>query len=90
MAQGLVTFSSANVREVVDETKEAYANMRRLMDRLIAIRNGIDYEAVAIATGAGDLSAAAGLMLFDNLDSAMGGLTTANNALSNMDIGANN
>jgi hypothetical protein len=58
--------------------------MRRLMDRLISIRNGNDYVAVATATGASD-----GQTLFDNIDAAIAGLTTASNALSNMDQVAN-
>lgn len=84
MAQGLVTFTSNSVANRVTETKQAYLNMRRLMDRLIAIRNGNDYAAVAAATGASD-----GQTLFDNVDAAIAGLTTAYNALSNMDMGAN-
>lgn len=83
MAQGLVTFTSGNLAGRVDEVKTAYLNMRRLMDRLIAIRNGTDYAAVAAATGASD-----GQTLFDNCDAAMGGLTTAYNALSDMDLHA--
>lgn len=84
MAQGLVTFSSLSVTRRINETKDAYLQMRRLMDRLIAIRNGDDYAAVAAATGASD-----GQTLFDNLDAAIAGLTTAYNALSNMDSQAN-
>lgn len=85
MAQGNVTKVNANVAARVDEVKVAYAHIRRLMDRLIIIRNGTDYAAVEAATGAapGD-----GQAVFDNLDAAMGGLTTANNALSNMDVNA--
>lgn len=84
MAQGLVTYTSRSVRDQVNKTKDAYLQMRRLMDRLIAIRNGTDYVAVAAATGASD-----GQTLFDNLDAAIAGLTTAYNALSNMDASAN-
>jgi hypothetical protein len=84
MAQGLVTFTSDSIGRRVDETKAAYLNMRRLLDRLIAIRNGNDYAAVAAATGASD-----GQTLFDNIDAAIAGLTTAYNALSNMDSHAN-
>jgi tRNA C32,U32 (ribose-2'-O)-methylase TrmJ len=91
MAQGLVTFSSSSIGQRVDETKSAYLNMRRSFDRLIAIRNGNgtnnDYAAVALAVGAAD--AAAGQRVFDNMDAAMGGLTTSYNALSNMDAHAN-
>ena len=91
MAQGLVTFTSASIGHRVDEAKTAYLNMRRAFDRLIAIRNGNgqnnDYAAVAAAVGAADV--AAGQTLFDNMDAAVSGLTTAYNALSNMDIRAN-
>lgn len=80
MAQGLVTHTSTGISNRVEETKTAYLNMRRIMDRLIAIRNGTDYIAVASATGASD-----GQILFDNIDAALAGLTTAYNALSNMD-----
>ncbi len=91
MAQGLVTFTSSSIAHRVDETKTAYLNMRRAFDRLIAIRAGNgtnnDYAAVAAAVGAAD--AAAGQRVFDNLDAAIGGMTTAYNALSNMDANAN-
>lgn len=85
MAQGNVTQINAGVAARVDEVKVAYAHIRRLMDRLIIIRNGTDYAAVAAATGAAD---GEGQNVFDNLDAALGGLTTANNALSNMDLNA--
>lgn len=83
MAQGLVTYTSVTIAERVNEVQRAYLNMRRLMDRLIAIRNGTDYTAVATATGASN-----GQTLFDNVDAAIAGLTTAYNALSNMDVQA--
>ena len=82
MAQGLVTYTSTNIAQRVDETKLAYLNMRRLLDRLIAVRNGVDYAAVEAETGA---AAGKGQTLYDNLDAAVAGLTTAYNALSYMD-----
>jgi hypothetical protein len=85
MAQGTVTKLDADIAARVDEVKVAYAHVRRLMDRLIIIRNGTDYAAVATAAGAAD---GEGQFVFDNLDAALGGLTTANNALSNMDVNA--
>lgn len=85
MAQGIVTQINPSVAARVDEVKVAYSHIRRLMDRLIVIRNGTDYAAVAAATGAPE---GQGQMVFDNLDAALGGLTTANNALSNMDVSA--
>lgn len=88
MAQGLVTYTNANVAARVDEVKVAYAHLRRLMDRLIAIRNGTDYAAVAAATGTVPNDATAGQTIFDNLDAAVAGMTTAYNALSNMDKNA--
>lgn len=88
MAQGLVTYTNANVAARVEEMKVAYAHIRRLMDYLIVIRNGTDYAAVAVATGCVPADATEGLKMFDNLDAALGGMTTANNALSNMDKNA--
>lgn len=85
MAQGNVTQVSPAVAARVDEVKVAYAHLRRLMDRLIVVRNGTDYAAVATETGA---APGTGQTVFDNLDAALGGLTTANNALSNMDLNA--
>jgi hypothetical protein len=85
MAQGNVNQISPTVAARIDEVKSAYAQIRRLMDRLIVIRGVNDYTAVAAALGCvpGD-----GQTAFDNLDAALGGLTTANNALSNMDKNA--
>lgn len=88
MAQGLVTYTNSNIAARVDEIKVAYAHIRRLMDHLIVIRNGTDYAAVATATGCTPANATTGQTLFDNLDAALGGMTTANNALSNMDKNA--
>jgi hypothetical protein len=89
MAQGYVKYTNANVAARVDEVKVAYANLRRLMDTLIVIRNGTSYDLVAAATGAiGEDQGDVGLKIFDNLDAAMAGMTTACNALSNMDKNA--
>lgn len=88
MAQGLVNYTNADVAARVDEVKVAYASLRRLMDYLIVIRNGSDYAAVATATGCAPANATTGQTIFDNLDAALGGMTTANNALSNMDRNA--
>jgi hypothetical protein len=85
VAQGLVNYTNENVAARVDEVKVAYAHLRRLMDALIQIRNGTDYQAVAEATGCTPANATTGQTIFDNLDAALGGMTTAQNALSNMD-----
>lgn len=85
MAQGNVTSINAQTAARVDEVKVAYEHMRRLMDRLIVVRNGTDYAAVAAYLGC---SVGEGQNAFDNLDAALGGMTTANNALSNMDQNA--
>ena len=92
MAQGFVTYTNEDVGARVDECKVAYAHLRRLMDYLIVIRNingaNNDYQAVANATGCTPANATTGQNIFDNLDAALGGMTTANNALSNMDKNA--
>lgn len=88
MAVGLVTHTNASVAARVDEIKVSYGHLRRLMDHLIIIRNGTDYAAVATATGCTPANATTGQTIFDNLDAALAGMTTANNALSNMDKNA--
>lgn len=91
MAQGLVKITNPHIIACVDEVKVAYLKMRRTMDAMIVMRNGTDYEAVAVAADAsGDAltPAEAGQRVFDNLDAAMAGMTTAYNALSNMDKNA--
>lgn len=95
MAQGLVTYTNPRIAAAVDQTKVAYLNLRRVMDALIAIRSGNgtadDYEAVAAIVDAsipGQNAIVAGQTAFDNLDAAIAGLTTAYNALSNMDKNA--
>lgn len=88
MAQGLVSYTNEDVAARVDECKVAYAHLRRLMDYLIVIRNGTDYQAVANATGCQPANTTTGQTIFDNLDAAMAGMTTVNNALSNMDKNA--
>ena len=85
MAQGLVTFTSMNLAQRVQEVKVTYMNMKRVSDRLIALRNGTDYVAVATAVGS---PIGTGQTVFDNIDAAIAGLTTAYNALSNMDVQA--
>lgn len=89
MAQGYVQIQNATVSARIDEAKVAYANFRRMFDALLVIRNGNEYDKVAAALGAvGADQGDAGLKAFDNLDAAMAGLTTAYNALSNMDENA--
>jgi hypothetical protein len=88
MAQGYVKFQNPQISATVDKIKNAYAEIRRLMDALIVIRNGTDYQAVSDATGSTPSGASSGQTIFDNLDAALGGMTTANNALSNMDENA--
>lgn len=92
MAQGNVTQLNGSTRARVDEVKVAYAHIRRLMDRLIIVRNGTDYAAVAeylgITDGTPEELAILEQRAFDNLDAALAGMTTANNALSNMDLNA--
>lgn len=89
MAQGFVQFQNPPTTACINGIKESYAELRRIMDRLIVIRNGSSYDLVAAALGAvGADQGDAGLKAFDNLDAAMAGLTTAYNALSNMDQGA--
>ena len=89
MATGYVTFQNPTVSARVDEIKAAYGSIRRVMDALIEVKNsggGNNWAAVAAAVGAAD--ATAGQTVFDNLDAALGGMTTANNALSFMDENA--
>ena len=72
----------------IDEVKVAYAHLRRLMDRLIVLRvSDVDpqWPPVAAYCGGADGEGAA---IFANYDAAMAGLTTAYNALSNMDQSA--
>lgn len=89
MAQGNVTYSSQKVVDVVDSVKEAYADTKRLVDRMVAMRaGGSDYTSIAAAAGCNPATSAEGLKLFDDVDAALGGLTTAYNALSQMDNSA--
>ena len=86
MAQGQITQLGPHVASIVDEAKTTYAHIRRLMDRLIILKgDGSNYAALEAATGA---AAGTGATVFDNCDAALGGATTMNNALSNMDINA--
>ena len=89
MAQGFVQFQNQKIETAINNAKDVTAEFRRILDRLIVIRNGTSYDLVAAAVGAiGADQGDAGLKAFDNLDAAMAGLTTAYNALSNMDQGA--
>ena len=89
MAQGFVQFKNQKIETAINNAKDVTAEFRRILDRLIVIRNGTSYDLVAAAVGAiGADQGDAGLKAFDNLDAAMAGLTTAYNALSNMDQGA--
>lgn len=82
MAIGFIKPQSATVRARVDEAKAAYASNRRLLDVLIEAK-AVDNATLQAALGEADTTAA--LKVFDNLDAAMAGLTTAYNALSKMD-----
>lgn len=82
MAIGFIKPKDANIRARVDETKNAYGNMRRLFDAMIEANNiGIATLQAAI----GEANTTDAQTVFDNLNAAMAGLTTAYNALSKMD-----
>ena len=89
MAQGLVTYSNQKVVDVVNEVQSAYASTKRLLDRMVAMRaGGTNYTTIATAAGCVPADSAAGQTLFDDVDAALGGLTTAYNAMSQMDNSA--
>ena len=86
MAQGQITQIGSHIAAIVDEAKISYAHLRRLMDRLIILKgDGSNYAVLEIATGA---ATGTGATVFDNIDAAVAGATTVNNALSNMDMNA--
>lgn len=96
MPQGLVKVTNPHIIAAVDQVKAAYLTMRRTMDAMIAERAGdgtnSDYEAIAALADAslpGQTDPAVlGQTVFDNMDAALAGMTTAYNALSNMDKNA--
>lgn len=89
MAQGVVTYSNQKIVQVVDKVQDAYADVKRLLDRLVALRaGGSDYTNIATLAGCSPADSTTGQKLFDDIDAALGGLTTAYNALSQLDNSA--
>jgi transposase len=90
MAQGVVTYNNQKVVQVVNSVQEAYAETKRLLDRLVALRTaaGGTYETIAALAGCTPTDTATGQKLFDDVDAALAGLTTAYNALSQLDNSA--
>ena len=89
MAQGLVNYSDAGIAARVDEVMVTFAHVKRLLDRMVALRaGGSDYTSIAVAAGCTPATSAEGLKLFDDIDAALAGLTTAYNALSQLDKNA--
>ena len=86
MSQGLVTCTNPKVLDVANEVQVAYAHTKRLLDRMVALRaGGSDYTSIAEAAGCVPADSATGLKLFDDVDAALGGLTTAYNAFGQLD-----
>ncbi len=89
MAQGLVTLTNPKIIEPTNKVQEAYGEIKRLLDRMVALRGGgTDYTSIATLAGCPNPDSAQGLKLFDDIDAALGGLTTAYNALSQLDNSA--
>ncbi len=89
MAQGVVTYSNQKIVAVVDQVQEAYGETKRLLDRLVALKEGgSDYTNIATLAGIPSPDSTKGQKLFDDIDAALGGLTTAYNALSQLDNSA--
>lgn len=82
MAVGFIKPKDALIRARVDEAKVAYLNNRRLLDLLIEAQ-AAGGTALQVATG--EANSVDAQTVFDNINAALGGLTTAYNAYSKMD-----
>lgn len=90
MAAGVIIEpKSAQAKAIINNIKQAgYAPLRRLMDGAIYAKNsGGGNNWAAVAAFLGEANATDGQAVFENLDAALGGMTTANDALSPMDGG---
>ena len=90
MAAGVVIEpKSAQVKAIINNIKQAgYAPIRRLMDALIAAKNvspGNNWAKVQALLGEANTTDAQAV--FENLDAALGAMTTANDALAPLDGG---